>query len=158
MGTPQSFTQNTRYTSQRVIGNIVAHHTVHIRQTKHVTLNTHISTSKLPWNVAVCHINTPHSYLGTPRNIFSSMGNGPDLFSDSVVRSCQLIRKPVERTNEIISRLISLVHFTGFPHQLIGSHGSVRKWIGVLRHKTQIAAIYCGNTQLVTQNTSQLLG
>ena len=30
--------------------------------------------------------------------------------------------KPMERTNIIVSRPILVVRFTGYPHQLIGSH------------------------------------
>ena len=52
-----------------------------------------------------------------------------------VTHSCGQIScygKPVERTNEIISRPISLVRFTGFPQQLIWSYDWVREWIGAL--------------------------
>ena len=40
---------------------------------------------------------------------------GPDPLSDSVLRSDQLLGKPVERTNEIGLEMISLVRSIGFP-------------------------------------------
>ena len=39
-------------------------------------------------------------------------------------------RNPVQRTNEIVSRPISLVRSTGFPPRHIGSQDRVRKWVG----------------------------
>ena len=38
-------------------------------------------------------------------------------------------RKPMERTNETISRSILLIRSNRFPKQLVGSHDWVRKWI-----------------------------
>ena len=61
--------------------------------------------------------------------------------SDSVVRSDQSLRKPAERTNEIISNrfhwsasLVSRSNSTSFPQQLIWSHNRVRKEIGHLKN------------------------
>ena len=76
---------------------------------------------------------------------------GPDPISNTVVlsydryalkasihfltQSCDPISrygKPVERTNEIFSRPISLVRSTDLPQQLTGSHDWVRRWVRAL--------------------------
>ena len=59
-------------------------------------------------------------------------------------------RKPVERTNEIISRPVWWVHSVGFPQQLIWSYNWVRKWIRALMEQWVRRGSSWGRKELIS--------